>query len=62
MVRGYDQSLERENEADYAHLMIPMYFDPMRYPASADGGTLGEAYEGNDIDPIVITSGLPFLI
>ena len=30
MVRGYDQSLERENEADYAHLMIPMYFDPMR--------------------------------
>jgi hypothetical protein len=24
-------------EADYCHLMIPMYFDPLRYPASADG-------------------------
>jgi hypothetical protein len=23
-------------EADYCHLMIPMYFDPLRYPASAD--------------------------
>jgi hypothetical protein len=24
-------------EAGYCHLMIPMYFDPLRYPASADG-------------------------
>jgi hypothetical protein len=24
-------------ESDYCHLMIPMYFDPLRYPASADG-------------------------
>jgi hypothetical protein len=24
-------------EANYCHLMIPMYFDPFRYPASADG-------------------------
>jgi hypothetical protein len=24
-------------EANYCHMMIPMYFDPLRYPASADG-------------------------
>jgi hypothetical protein len=24
-------------ESDYCHLMIPMYFDPLRYPSSADG-------------------------
>jgi hypothetical protein len=24
-------------EADYCHMMVPMYFDPLRYPASADG-------------------------
>jgi hypothetical protein len=24
-------------EANYCHLMIPMYFDPLRYPASEDG-------------------------
>jgi hypothetical protein len=23
-------------ESDYCHLMIPMYFDPLRYPSSAD--------------------------
>ena len=24
-------------EANCCHMMIPMYFDPLRYPASADG-------------------------
>jgi hypothetical protein len=24
-------------ESDYCHLMVPMYFDALRYPASADG-------------------------
>jgi hypothetical protein len=24
-------------EADYCHLMIPMYFDPFRFPVSEDG-------------------------
>jgi hypothetical protein len=24
-------------EADYCHLMIPIYFDPFRFPASVDG-------------------------
>jgi hypothetical protein len=46
-------------EADYCHLMIPMRFEPMAYPASADGlrtedPESGEPYEGNDlgwIDP-----------
>jgi hypothetical protein len=41
-------------EADYCHLMIPMYFDPFRFPASEDGTATedpetGEAYTGNDI-------------
>jgi hypothetical protein len=41
-------------ESDYCHLMIPMYFDPLRYPSSADGTATedpetGESYEGNDI-------------
>jgi hypothetical protein len=46
-------------EADYCHLMIPMRFEPMLYPASADGlrtedPKSGEAFTGNDlgwIDP-----------
>jgi hypothetical protein len=46
-------------EADYCHLMIPMRFEPMAYPASADGlrtedPESGEAFTGNDlgwIDP-----------
>jgi hypothetical protein len=46
-------------EADYCHLMIPMRFEPMIYPASADGERTedpetGEPFEGNDlgwIDP-----------
>jgi hypothetical protein len=40
-------------EADYCHLMIPMRFDPMRYPASPDVEITefedGEPYTGNDI-------------
>jgi hypothetical protein len=41
-------------EADYCHMMVPMYFDPLRYPASADGMATedeetGEAYSGNQI-------------
>ena len=41
-------------EANYCHLMVPMYFDPLRYPASADGEATedpetGEPYEGNEI-------------
>jgi hypothetical protein len=24
-------------EANCCHMMVPMYFDPLRYPASADG-------------------------
>jgi hypothetical protein len=41
-------------EANYCHMMVPMYFDPLRYPASADGERTedpetGEAFEGNEI-------------
>jgi hypothetical protein len=41
-------------EADYCHLMIPMYFDPFRYPSSADGTATedpetGEPFGGNEI-------------
>jgi hypothetical protein len=41
-------------EANYCHLMIPMYFDPLRYPASEDGlrtedPETGEEYTGNEI-------------
>jgi predicted phage terminase large subunit-like protein len=39
-------------EASYCHLMIPMEFDPSRYPVSRDGSQV--LYEGNDlgwIDP-----------
>jgi hypothetical protein len=41
-------------EADYCHMMIPMYFDPSRYPASADGlrtedDETGELFTGNEI-------------
>jgi hypothetical protein len=40
-------------EADYCHLIIPMRFDPMRYPVSADGLRIeyedGEPFGGNDI-------------
>jgi hypothetical protein len=40
-------------EANYCHMMIPMYFDPFRYPASADGKATedpetGEAFSGNE--------------
>jgi hypothetical protein len=41
-------------EANYCHMLIPMYFDPLRYPASADGTATedpetGELFEGNEI-------------
>jgi hypothetical protein len=41
-------------EADYCHLMIPMRFEPMVYPASVDGERTedpetGEPFEGNEI-------------
>jgi hypothetical protein len=41
-------------EANYCHMMVPMYFDPLRYPVSADGTATedpetGKAFEGNDI-------------
>jgi hypothetical protein len=40
-------------EADYCHLMIPMRFDPMRYPVSSDGERVEhedeEEFTGNDI-------------
>jgi hypothetical protein len=41
-------------EANHCHLMIPMYFDPLRYPASADGEATedpetGETFSGNQI-------------
>jgi hypothetical protein len=41
-------------ESDYCRLMIPMRFESLRYPASADGERTedpetGEPYEGNDI-------------
>jgi hypothetical protein len=41
-------------ESDYCHLMIPMRFEPLIYPASADGERCedpetGEPFEGNDI-------------
>jgi hypothetical protein len=41
-------------EADYCHLMIPMRFEPLIYPASADGERTedpetGEPFTGNDI-------------
>jgi hypothetical protein len=46
-------------QADYCHLMIPMRFEPMIYPASADGERTedpetGEEFAGNElgwIDP-----------
>jgi hypothetical protein len=46
-------------EADYCHLMIPMRFEPMIYPVSADGMRIedpetGEPFTGNElgwIDP-----------
>jgi hypothetical protein len=34
-------------EADYCHLMIPMNFDPLRYPASADGETTEDPETGD---------------
>jgi hypothetical protein len=50
-------------EADYCHLMIPMRFDPLRYPASADGLRTeyedGTPFRGNDlgwIDPRALDS------
>jgi hypothetical protein len=41
-------------EANYCHMMIPMYFDPLRYPASDDGlrtedPETGEEFGGNQI-------------
>jgi hypothetical protein len=41
-------------EANYCHMLVPMYFDPLRYPASADGTATedpesGEEFSGNDI-------------
>jgi hypothetical protein len=41
-------------EADYCHLMVPMRFEPMAYPASADGERTedpetGEPFTGNQI-------------
>jgi hypothetical protein len=41
-------------ESDYCHLMIPMRFEPMIYPASADGERTedpetGDPFEGNEI-------------
>jgi hypothetical protein len=41
-------------EANYCHMLIPMYFDPLRYPASVDGTATedpetGEPFEGNEI-------------
>jgi hypothetical protein len=49
-------------ESNYCHCMIPMYFDPLRHPASADGERpedpeTGELFEGNDIgwiDPCAV--------
>jgi hypothetical protein len=41
-------------EANYCHMCVPMYFDPLRYPASEDGTATedpetGEPFEGNEI-------------
>jgi hypothetical protein len=41
-------------ESDYCHCLIPMYFDPLRYPASEDGERTeapetGEPFTGNEI-------------
>jgi hypothetical protein len=38
-------------EANYCHMLVPMYFDPLRYPASEDGlftedPETGEPFEG----------------
>jgi hypothetical protein len=49
-------------EADYCHLMISMRFEPMIYPASADGERTedpetGEPFSGNElgwIDPLAL--------
>jgi phage terminase large subunit-like protein len=51
-------------ESGYCHCLIPMYFDPLRYPASVDGlrtedPETGEEFDGNDIgwiDPRAIGS------
>jgi hypothetical protein len=41
-------------ESGYCHCMIPMYFEPLRYPSSADGERTedpetNEPFEGNEI-------------
>jgi hypothetical protein len=41
-------------ESDYCHCLIPMYFDPLRYPPSEDGmrtedPETGEPFQGNEI-------------
>jgi phage terminase large subunit-like protein len=41
-------------ESNYCHMLVPMYFDPLRYPASEDGLSTedpetGEPFEGNEI-------------
>jgi hypothetical protein len=46
--------LKPDDVADYCHLMIPMRFEPLIYPVSADGLRVedpetGEPFDGNDI-------------
>jgi hypothetical protein len=38
-------------EASYCHLLIPMEFDPSRYPVSSDGTQV--LYEGNDLQQVI---------
>jgi hypothetical protein len=58
-VEMMEKTVRFAREADYCHLMIPMRFEPMAYPASADGlrtedAETGEPFTGNElgwIDP-----------
>ena len=54
LLRRRREKIGRDRESDYCYLMIPMYFDPFRYPASVAGTATedpetGEPFQGNDI-------------
>jgi hypothetical protein len=62
LLRRRREEIERDRESDYCHLMIPMYFDPFRYPASVAGTATedpetGEPFQGNDIGWIACWRG-----
>jgi hypothetical protein len=38
-------------EANYCHMLVPMYFDPLRYPASEDGERTEDPETGEESPP-----------